>query len=211
MAIHILGNGPSIRLFDRNTWPETDVFVGCNFSDEALRPHYTVISDVRPMKHFRGNPNSRRVLNIPAVITTRANRYIQKDTGGWDKVQEGYINVVDVMPLIRDRNIARRFAMNSGQHAVAYAIKHSDGNHDSVHLWGIDSFWTTDIQSSTDKIVRPSHKGSREKPHVTEQWMKYWLKIFDDHRSYKFMIHHPSGVKVRNDIATKKNVRLSEE
>ena len=206
MAIHILGNGPSIRLFDRDAWPETDVFVGCNFSDESLRPDYTVIIDVRAMKQFRsGDKNTRRRLSIPAVISDRANKYIEVDTGGWHKIPEGYIDVVEVIPLIRDKSIAKRLAMNSGQHAVIHAVRNNP-QESEVHIWGTDSLWSQDIGSTTDTIVRPKHKGPRIKPHITDVWSRYWLQIFSDYLSHRFIIHSPDNTDLVNSISAAPNV-----
>ena len=192
MAIHILGNGPSIKFFDREEWPDSDVFVGCNFSDESLRPDYTVIVDVRAMKQFRVGKKYGYRLNIPAVISERANKYIAEDTGGWEKMADGMVNVIEVMPTESDKTISKRLAMNSGQHGVIHSIRNNP-EEDTIHIWGTDSFWSDDIVSSTDKIVRPNHKGPRVKPRITTKWMRYWRKILRDHPRYNFIVHCPMG------------------
>lgn len=206
MVIHTLGNGPSIRLFDRDAWPETDVFVGCNFSDIDLRPDYTMIVDVGAMKMFRGGKDAYQ-LDIPAVLTQRAYDYIDKDTKGWHTMTPGKINVIDVIPLERDRSIARRLAMNSGQHAVLYAIRQNP-EIDTVHLWGIDSFWSDDLESKSDAIVRPKQTTRRIKPSVVSQWNGYWKKVFSDHPNHTFVVHGPSDANVRRDVSDRSNVRV---
>jgi len=209
MAIHILGNGPSLKFFDRNVWPESDLFVGCNFSDEALRPHYTVIVDMRAMKQFRSAKSKGQTLNIPAVISDRANKYIAEETGGWDKVPEGRINVIEVIPLERDTKVSRKLAMNSGQHAVVHAIRKYPDIKD-IHIWGTDSLWCDDLMSATDKIVRPHHKGQRLRPAVTSKWNKYWEKILVDHSNHTFVIHCPKGSKMSNRLASQNNIKTVE-
>jgi len=209
MAIHILGNGPSLRLFARNEWPDSDVFVGCNFSNIDLRPDYTVIIDAGAMKMFRGGDKGYK-LKIPAVVTQRAYDYIDKDSGGWQTMQPGLINIVDVIPLERDKKIARRLAMNSGQHATLYAIKnHPD--HDFIHVWGTDSFWSDDLESATDAIVRKNQRGRRVKPSVTKQWNDYWKKIFRDHSDHTFVIHRPFNVTLMSSVLSQSNVRVENE
>lgn len=208
MAIHVLGNGPSIRFFDRDAWPETDVFVGCNFSDVALRPNYTVLVDVAAMKQFTRGDNGYE-LKIPAILSSRAHRYLERDAG-WNKVAPGKIDIKDVIPLERDRTIARRLAMNSGQHATLYGIR-NERNHDTVHLWGIDSFWSTDLESKTDAIVRPHERGRRIKPTVTRQWNGYWHKIFSEQQKHRFVIHSPRDVKIVDGIADYSNVDILRE
>jgi len=209
MAIHILGNGPSLRLFERDAWPETDVFVGCNFSDTDLFPNYTVIIDAGAMKMFRGGDRGYK-LEIPAVVTQRAYDYIDKDSGGWQTMQPGLIDIIDVVPLERDRRIARRLAMNSGQHGALYAIR-THKEHDTLHIWGTDSFWSDDLESTTDAIVRKNQRGRRIKPSVTKQWNDYWRKIFNDHSDHTFVIHKPSATSIVEDILNHSNVQVIEQ
>lgn len=207
MAIHILGNGPSIQLFDRSAWPESDVFVGCNFSDTELRPHYTVMVDVRPMQQFRRGNESLR-LKIPAVLTTRSYDYITNNCG-WDNVPSDSINVIDIMDLMRDRNVSKHLAMNSAQHACMYAAK-QEVNHITIHLWGIDSFWSHDLTSTTDSIVRPEYRGSRVKPQIVRQWERYWRMVFDKCEDHQFMIHMPTGNRLIIELNNRSNVRVEE-
>jgi hypothetical protein len=209
MAIHILGNGPSLRLFDRNSYPNSDVFVGCNFSDVDLGPDYTVIVDAHAMKKFRGGTKKGYRLEIPAVVTQRAYDYIDKDSGGWQTMAPGLIDIVEVIPLERDRTIARNLAMNSGQHATIYSIRrYNDQN--EVHLWGIDSFWSNDLESTTDAIVRPEQRGRRVRPSVTRQWNGYWHKIFTDYSNHDFVIHKPIETTIDDRFTKYPNVRITE-
>lgn len=189
MTIHILGNGPSLSLFDRSEYPDTDIFVGCNFSDESLRPNYTVLIDVKAINKFRGSQNSRMKLNIPVVISDRANNYIEKKSSGWNTIPSDNINVIDVMPIIRDKSVSKSLAMNSGQHATMYATE-KEPEHKEVHLWGMDSFWTENISSDTDKIMRPETAGNpRVKPHIRNHWIKYWNIVFSSRKDNRFFIH----------------------
>lgn len=212
MAIHILGNGPSIRFFDRDACPETDVFVGCNFSDTGLRPDFTVIVDVQAMKKFRGGTKKGYRLEIPAVVSQRAYDYIDKDSGGWRTMAPDLIDIKEVIPLERDTSIARKLAMNSGQHATVYSIRTYTDHASTVHIWGVDSFWSDDLESKTDAIIRPEQRGRRIKPDVTRQWNDYWRKIFRDHSSTEFIIHAPSNVtRVVDGIEDHSNVRIERE
>ena len=183
MAIHILGNGPSISIFDRDAWPETDVFVGCNFSDPSFRVNYTSVIDVGAMKQIlKGHKPAG-----PLLLSTRAEKYAKKEDANWqDKISD----IESVMTLRRDRTISRNLSMNSAQHATVYSINtHTD--HSDVHLWGIDSFWSTDLESKTDAYVRPNQKIPRIKPKITRQWHGYWHKIFSNNVNHNFIIHRP--------------------
>lgn len=208
MAIHLLGNGPSIRRFTRDEWPDSEhIFVGCNFSDINLRPHYTMIIDVRAIKQFmRDDPY---VLKIDAIVSTRAYNYLD-DRFGWNKVSKDTINVIDTIELIRDRKISKNLAMNSGQHGVVYAMKR-ETNHKTVHIWGTDSFWMNDLESITDSVVRPNQKSRRIRPRITAQWNKYWFKIFREYQSHNFIIHVPMNVHGLSDLTNYDNVNISWE
>jgi len=203
MAIHILGNGPSIRLFDRDSWPKTDVFVGCNFSDSNLRVDYTSVIDVGAMKHILKG----RDPGVPLLLSTRAARYGDKNDSSWrEKVTE----IRDVMDLRRDRTISRNLSMNSAQHATVYAIRtHTD--HTEVRLWGIDSFWSSDIRSTTDAIVRPNQRNGRDRPKITRQWHGYWHQIFSENSENRtFVIHKPINRTMNDRFMNHSNVRIVE-
>lgn len=205
MAIHILGNGPSLKLFDRiKSCSDSDIVVGCNFSDVALSPHYTVLIDVRAIKKFMSD--DPYVLEIDAVLSTRAYNYLENNLG-WNKVPNDVINVIDTIDLIRDRKISKNLAMNSGQHAAVYSLR-KNKDQKEIHIWGTDSFWTRDIQSTTDPIARPKHKGPRVRPHITRRWNHYWKKIIDDFPKTEFVIHAYADSKIDNKVQSKSNVRI---
>lgn len=206
MAIHILGNGPSLRsLFDRTRCCHpSDIVVGCNFSDTSYSPHYTVIIDIRAIKQFMSTENPY-ILEIDAVISTRAYRYLE-DHWGWENVKREALNVVDTFELIQDRKVSKNLGMNSGQHAAVYSIQKYPKEKE-IHIWGTDSFWTHDVSSSTDPIARPRQRGPRVRPHITRSWNKYWKKIFDDYSRNTFIIHCIEGAKVDRQIQESENVK----
>ena len=204
MAIHILGNGPSIRLFDRDAWPETDVFAGCNFSDPSFRVDYTSVIDVGAIKQIlKGHKPPGSLL-----LSTRVEQYAKKEDENWrDKITD----IESVMDLRRDRTISRNLSMNSAQHATVYSIRtHKD--HLEVHLWGIDSFWSTDLESKTDAYMRPNQKMPRIRPRVARQWNGYWHKIFSENTNHNFVIHKPvNTTKLVNTFADLNNITVYEE
>lgn len=206
MSIHILGNGPSIRLFDRSAWGNSDIFVGCNFSDVSLGPDFTMIIDVQATKQFFGA--EAQTLKIPAVLTNRAYDYIEKT--GWHKIDSSRLHIVDTMETVRNRSLDRKLAANSGQHAAVYGIQKCTGHEDTVHIWGSDSIWSNEITSSTDRIVRPSHKGPRIKPNIATTWDKYWAWIMDQYRDTEFVVHAPRGTEssVSNRLREKENLTV---
>ena len=204
MGIHILGNGPSIQFFDRDVWPETDMFVGCNFSDPSFRVHYTSVIDVAAMKHIVKG----RVPSAPLLLSTRAAEQADKISEEWRDRTVGIEAIVD---LPRDRTISRNLSMNSAQHATVYTLRRYP-DHSEVHLWGIDSFWSTDLESRTDVVVRPNQRTPRVKPKITRQWNGYWHKIMSDHTNHVFVIHRPSrGAELVSGFSDASNVRVVDE
>lgn len=187
-TIHILGNGPSLSLFNRDAWPEDDLFVGCNYSDVNLRPDFTVIVDAKPiLKLFEG-----KSLNIPAVISSRCLDYVDydksKSKSSWKKLPKDAISILDSIDIIHESG--QPFPMNSGQHAVMYCLNKYSDTIKTVYLWGIDSLWTDDISSFSDYHFKGSINNiqKREKPRVAKTWRSYWDKIFDENKNVKFII-----------------------
>jgi hypothetical protein len=180
-TIHVLGNGPSLELFNRNDWSNDHEFVGCNFSDPALNPDYTVMMDAKPiMKFYQGYK-----LSIPLVISERCESYIAKDKGGWNKLANDAFVLCDIIPMIHEQ--PNKYPMNSGHHATLYAINRNKETVKTVHLWGFDSFWTNDISSKTDGLVNKV-PGPRVNSAVSVEWRKYWSEIFNKHNTIEFII-----------------------
>jgi len=202
MAIHILGNGSSIRLFNRDAWPKTDVFAGCNFSDPSFRPHFTSVIDVGAIKQIlKGNTPA-----APLLLSTRAAEYADKTDKDW-RVKT--VKVEAIMDLDKDRTVSRNLSMNSAQHATTYSIL-TYCDQVEVHLWGIDSFWSTNLESKTDAYVRPNQKAPRIRPKITRQWHGYWHKIFSNNPDHSFVIHKPIDTTLVDRSMNYENVRVAE-
>jgi len=180
------------------------MFVGCNFSDPSFRVNYTSVIDVGAMKHLlRG-----RVPAGPLLLSTRAAKHGDRVDPDW---RDKTVGIEAIADLPRDRTISRNLSMNSAQHGTVYSIK-TYSDHDVIHLWGIDSFWSTDIRSTTDAIVRPNQTNGRDKPKITRQWHGYWRKIFSEHADHEFVIHRPHlGVELVSGFADVSNVRVVDE
>lgn len=199
MAVHVLGNGPSLtHTFNRQSWPNTDVFIGCNFSDETLRPDYTMFIDVRPLRLFAENGYR---LHIPTILSDKAYEYITNELShrfSWD-----YINLREVFPLIHWTDVSKSIAMNSGHHAAMYAIL-NEPDHSTIHIWGMDSLWTDDLASLTDVYTRPTVE-SRTEGQRAMVWRQYWSEIFLRNCDHQFIIHHPQGHSILLDLSKLKN------
>ena len=203
MAIHILGNGPSIRLFNRDDWPETDVFVGCNLSDPSFRPHFTSVVDIAAIKVILKGYEPA----APLLLSSRAADQADKIDENW---RDKTVGIEAVMDLVKDRTVSRSLSMNSAQHATTYSIlAYSD--HVDVHLFGIDSFWSTNLKSKTDIYVRPNQKSPRVRPQITRQWNGYWHKIFSENTNHNFVIHKPTTTRLVDQFDGYDNLQVVEE
>jgi len=142
----------------------------------------------------------------PLLLSTRAAEQADKIDENWrDKTAK----VEAVMDLDKDRTISRNLSMNSAQHATTYSIlTYSD--HSDIHLWGIDSFWSTNLESKTDAYVRPDQKAPRVKPKIARQWNGYWHKIFSNIFDHSFVIHKPIDTTLVDRSMNYENVRVVE-
>lgn len=198
MAIHLLGNGPSIQYFARDAWPtSSDIFVGCNFSDIELDPTYTTIIDVNAIRKLC-KPETP-LLQIPAIVSKRSYKYLTDK----DKV-----TVLDIIEIEQDRSISSNLTMNAGQHGLLYALRNNP-KHQEIHIWGTDSFWGDDLVSASDEIMRPKHTIPRIRPQITRTWRKYWSKIFEAYSDRTFFIHCPVGIFISPDVTNHSNVSVS--
>lgn len=199
--IHIIGNGDSCENFLK--WKQDNhglpLVIGCNFSDVRFDPAFTIITDITPIKTIIGDPNM--TLQIPAVISDRADNYVKTSLKGWQRVPQGKINVIDVFKRYkRDQSISKNIPPSSAHNALHYGLTKFSPCTKTVHLWGIHAFWTTDITSKTDPLVKK--RGNRNKPTVTKVWNAYWKRMFSGLKNdqYEIVIHCPcleSGNKAR--------------
>ena len=199
MQTHVLGNGPSIAIFKRDEWSEDHIFIGCNFSDAKLRPNYTVMVDVRPMKFFY---QGQGIDFCPTILSDKSHKYIENDKKG--RKPSGALEVKEVIPMRRFQDIHPKWFLNSGQHAVMYAIEKEP--HTTINHWGIDTFWTNALKSNTDAIVRPN-ADDRVRSDIADPWRNFWRKIFEDHSTHMFIIHAPEDVSFYDEYQDLGNVK----
>lgn len=189
MKLHVLGNGPSISYFD-----ESDgVRIGCNFTQPQLNPTWTMIADIKPVKKLYEGI----ALCCPAVLTERAQAYTQSKSL---KLDTNRLTIHKIVPFLRRKSIHERWGMNSAQHAVFYGIEEFKPS--EVHLWGCDSLWSSNIESSTDQIVHKDLQfmNSQEIYYV---WRDYWNYIFESNGDVQFVVHAPE----EPDLKPAKNYR----
>jgi len=187
-TLHIVGNGPSVDYFNRIDWPSDDLVIGCNFSDIKYNPNFTVMMDIKPfMKFYQGYTTK-----IPLVISKRCESFVVNEKKGWDKLTPDVFLLADVIEMTHDSD--KPYPMNSGQHATLYGIAQR-ATTTVVHLWGLDSFWSSSLSSRTDAFVERSTE-PRTRPKVAKCWKLYWEQIFAKHSNISFIVHAPVDVEI---------------
>ena len=188
MNIHLVGNGTSSSYFDRTQCNKSDVVVGCNFSDSKISPDFVSIIDLATMKKIADD--STAVVHYPAVITDRCSDYKEKN----ERKISQRLKVLDVVQTRQIRKIDKNIPMNSAQHGLLYAIeKYTEAN--QVFIWGIDSFWTDNISSSTDRIIKKNKQV--ENPRISRIWRNYWHHIFQKYSdTHHFTIFALESVEI---------------
>jgi hypothetical protein len=179
MKIHLVGNGPSVSYFDRSQCSKDDIVVGCNFSSPQISPDFVSIIDLSTMRKIVDEPEVR--VDYPAVITERCSDYKHNNS----KKFGNRLQVLDVVKTRQIRAINKNIPMNSGQHGLLYAIeKHPEVR--DIYIWGVDSFWTDSISSTTDDIIK-KHKQVHN-PRISKIWRNYWNYIFQKYSDHSFHI-----------------------
>lgn len=169
MKIHLVGNGSSSSHFKRSKCSENDIVIGCNFSLPEICPNFVSIIDLSTMRKLVDD--SEITINYPAVITNRCSEYMDKNL---KKIGQR-LQVLDVVKTIQIRTINKNIPMNSAQHGLLYAIeKYPEVS--EVCIWGLDSFWTDSIASSTDEIIDKNKQ--IQNPRIAKIWRNYWQYIF---------------------------------
>lgn len=177
MKVHILGNGPSIGMFDNSE----GVRVCCNHGVPELDPDWTMIADIKAIKPLYAG----RQLPCPAIITKRVKEFIDSKVC---KIGEDRIKIKKVVDFIHWEECDPKWGMNSAQHAVYHSIL--EHNPDEIHIWGCDSLWSSSIESSTDLIV-PKNLEFMNKFHIYLAWRRYWNEIFRKYPNTQFIVHGP--------------------
>lgn len=160
MIAHILGNGPSIDLYEEKS--SGDFIVGCNF--QKHRVDVNVVLDCKPFLIYKGN---RDLLPNKHLITSKY---------AWPTIVEQGLEkefkFLQVVPFLEKYKSA-------GHYAVEYAI---DYDYAEIHLWGFDSIWQDTQETRTDEIV-PRNRAQ------FDLWM-HWRERWKNYTQYNIIVHN---------------------
>lgn len=149
MKAHILGNGPSINLYQ----PQEGYIIGCNFQQHPV--DVSVVLDVRPFHIYLGN---RQVFQGKPIITS-----IYAMNGIKHKDIEHEFEILWKVPYLEKYTSA-------GHIATQWAL---DNGYDEIHLWGCDSIWADTQETKTDAIVMRDRVQHDLYIHWREKWQPY--------------------------------------
>ena len=129
MKAHILGNGPSIKLYE----PCNGFVIGCNIQQHPV--NVSVVLDVRPFHLYMAN---RQLFQGKPLITSQ---YAMN--GMRHKNLEQELDIIYKVPYVDE-------FISAGHVAAQWAI---DNNYDEIHLWGFDSIWADTQETKTDALI----------------------------------------------------------
>lgn len=149
MKAHILGNGPSINLYE----PQSDYVIGCNFQQFPV--DVSVIVDVRPWHVYM---HDRSIIQGKPVITSQ---YAMD--GMKHKNIEDELDILYKIPFLEQY-------MSSAHIAAQWCIDH---DYTEIHLWGCDSIWADTVKTRTDTIVERARIQQDLHIHWREKWKAF--------------------------------------
>lgn len=149
MKAHILGNGPSIKLYS----PQDGYIIGCNFHNNPV--DLTVLVDCKPFMIYKGN---RSLLPNRKLITSRY---------AWQTIEEQdlesefeFVYIVEQLEQYK----------SAGHIATQWAL---DNGYDEIHLWGFNSIFEDSQETKTDLIVPRSRAQFDLFIHWREKWQPF--------------------------------------
>lgn len=149
MKAHILGNGPSIDLYE----PQDGFIIGCNF--QQFKCDINVLLDCRPFMVYKGN---RDLLPNRKLITSK---YAWPTIEEQDLVHE--FEFLYVLPYLEKY-------VSAGHVATQWAL---ENGYDEIHLWGFDSIWADTQETKTDVLVQRSRAQFDLYIHWREKWQPF--------------------------------------
>lgn len=149
MKAHILGNGPSIDLFES----DGEYTVGCNF--QRVPVDLSVIVDCKPFLIYKGNrsliPNNRIITSRYAMPTL---------------VEQDLVREFDIIHTIEQLEKYQ----SSGHIAVDWCLDH---DYTEIHLWGFDSIWEDTQETRSDELIPRNRAQFDLFVHWRERWQSY--------------------------------------
>ena len=149
MKAHILGNGPSIDLYE----PQDGFVIGCNFHQHPV--DLTVLVDCKPFLIYKGK---RDLLPNRKIITSKY---------AWPTIVEQ--KLVDEFEFVYVIEQLERYK-SAGHIATEWALKNK---YSEIHLWGFNSIFEDSQETKTDLIVPRSRAQFDLYIHWRERWKEF--------------------------------------
>lgn len=160
MKCAILGNGPSRTLYIKSDF---DLVIGCNIPWTEV--DYTIIRDLDPIKVWMKDLS---VIKCPSIISSDICSDIDPEFKS-HLVKLGLIvNVFETIPNLH---------WSTGHYAAKLAI---DWGYTELHLYGFDSLWSNNLDSSTREYIPDA-------PMVDRYiWRRTWHWLINDNPNVVF-------------------------
>lgn len=167
MEIDILGNGPSLELWEDSGRTK----IGCNAYQGA---DFCAVMDKNPLAMM----HSKRVKQKAPLILGYA---------AWELTRN--LNLqgrVDVHGVVQKKG--NKKVRNAGQVAILWALR---TGFSPLHLWGFDSLWTGRRDSSSNEEF------GCKKENAPPRWRHGWDVIFEEFPSARLIVHLPKGESIK--------------
>lgn len=149
MKAHILGNGPSIDLYE----PQDGFIIGCNFHQHPV--DLTVLVDCKPFLIYKGK---RELLPNRKLITSKY---------AWPTIVEQ--KLLDEFEFVHVVERLEQY-QSAGHIAVEWALKNK---YSEIHLWGFNSIFEDSQETKTDTLVPRSRAQFDLYVHWRERWKHF--------------------------------------
>ena len=178
--VHLLGNGPSIRCFETTLFhkqPEDGIRISCNWGHPHLNCEFTACD-----KLFIWNLCEKQINFTTPIVCER--QHLEQV-----KLMTQYPKHLMKLKIKVFPHGFRKFTergFSSGHLAAACSCVWYKPK--TMHLWGVDSFWTNNTTSIHDSSNTP-------KSIYHHRWKEYWIEIFTIYSKTQFVIHAPTPIE----------------
>lgn len=157
----VLGNGPSKVAYNRGG----HMVIGCNIPGDEFSVDATVVCDEEIVWVLKSKPE---LINVPLIVSTRA----------FEKLKE--LRLEDKYDI--QHVFSTREWFNSAHYAAEFLAACGCTE---IEVWGCDSVFSDNINSTTDAYV-PKQPDTSEK--LLRNWRRIWNELFDAYPTIKFKI-----------------------
>jgi len=155
---HIIGNGASNQLYQ----PDYGFVVACNLPTHPYGYDAISMIDLKMIDYIHKN---KIEITRPVYCTEQVLNFVRQH-----KIKGDY-----QLKYIQQHRM-------SSAHQAVQLVSH---RYEEIHLWGIDSMFSSDVTSQMDTMVERKTRAHSLK----DDWRKHWQNIFRKYSDRNYVIH----------------------